>query len=418
MHFRPKVVFLGGIESGKTSTILSLWNNSIIDYDASDGVHTFFVKEALPGREIVDFDAIELPRINYTSSKWIERPHIKETLEMADIIVYVITCDEISIASRKQYMDNVLSSLNLKPNVVIIIALGQADWVLTPNSARNFEVSKSKEISLTAVSDIIKKSNLFYSEFASLAKYDSTFSIESVIPYSNTLEWNIDELRYSIWNGIVLSMNENAFNDTLPTLVLSGKTGCGKTSTINILWDKNLATNKAVSCTKFPAVMHIEEQFAGKTIAFNLVDLPGIAESMAANAAYQKFYQKYISKATVLVCLSQADRRAYKQDQLFYSTLIKTGILRPNQNIILGINQADLLFKSEENVNGIDLNTINNDNQILIEKANDYFDCVFKDVFSDFPRVTIDSVVIYSVQQNWHLEVLKQKIYNLLQYGI
>lgn len=68
--------------------------------------------------------------------------------------------------------------------------------------------------------------------------------------------------------------------------------------------------------------------------------------------------------------------------------------------------------------NGIDLNTINNDNQILIEKANDYFDCVFKDVFSDFPRVTIDSVVIYSVQQNWHLEVLKQKIYNLLQYGI
>ena len=414
MTYKPKIVFVGGIESGKSTTILSLWEDNIIDYCAGDGIHSFRVSEMLVGRENVEFDVIELPRINYTSTKWIEKPGIASTLESADVIVYVITCDEVSISSRKQYIDTVFSSLKLKQDVVIIIALGQADWVLTPNVARSFEVSKSKQVGLPAVASIIKKTNLIYSEFASFSDYDATFSVDSVIPYSNVLNWNIDELKYQIWNGIVLSMNNLVFDEGLPTLVLSGKTGCGKTSTINLLWDKDLATNKAVSCTKFPAVMRIQDVYNGVTVSFNLVDLPGIAESMAANAVYQKFYRKFIAKASVLVCLSQADRRAYKQDQLFYSSLIKGGILQPSQNIILGINQADLLFKSAEHLNGIDLNTIADDDRIITEKTMDYYDCVFREVFADFPRVTQDSVVIYSVLQNWHMDKLKDKIYKLL----
>ena len=414
MNFRPKIVFIGGIESGKTSTILSLWEDNITDYKAEAGIHTFRVSEMLVGREDVEFDVIELPRINYTSSKWIEKPGVANILESADVIVYVITCDEVSVSSRKQYLDTVFSSLKLKQDVVIIIALGQADWVLTPNVARNFEVSKSRQVGLPSVSAIIKKVCLIYSEFISISDYDETFSIDSVIPYSNSLNWNIDELKYQIWNGIVLSMNNYVFDETIPTLVLSGKTGCGKTSTINSLWGKELATDKAVSCTKFPAVMRIQDVHEGESISFNLVDLPGIAESMAANAVYQKFYKKFISRASVLVCLSQADRRAYKQDQLFYSSLIKGGFLRPCQNIILGINQADLLFKSVDNLNGVDLRTVSENDRIIIEKTTDYYDCVFREVFAEFPQVSQNSVVIYSVLQNWHMDKLKEKIYKLL----
>lgn len=414
MSFRPKVVFIGGIESGKTMTIQSLWEDRIVDYETGDGIHTFRVSEILVGREDVEFDVIELPRINYTSSKWIEKPRIKDTLESADVIVYVITCDEVSISSRKQYIDDVFCSIRLKKDVVIIIAFGQADWILTPNVARNFEVSKSRQVGLSSVSSIIKKTNLLFTEFSSISEYDSTFSVDSVIPYSNVLDWNLDELKYQIWNGIVLSMNNLVFDESIPTLVLSGKTGCGKTSTINLLWDKDLATNKAVSCTKFPAVMHIKDVYHGKQISFNLVDLPGIAESMAANSTYQKFYRRFISKASVLLCLSQADRRAYKQDQLFYSSLIKGGFLQPRQNIILGINQADLLFKSAEHLNGVDLSTIPEDDRIITDKTMDYYDCVFKEVFADFAKVSVDSVVIYSVLQNWHMDMLKDKIYNLL----
>ena len=413
MNEKTKVVFLGGIESGKTSTIESLWQENVLGYQEDRGTYTFQISENLIGRENVEFEVVELPRINYTSDKWIEKANIVSSIESADVLVYLITFDEISISSRRNYIESIFKSLHLKEDVVIVIAYGMADWVLTPNTARNFGVSKSKQISLNSISSVIEKLNLLYLEFECFKQFDSTFSVSSIVPYSNVLNWNIDELKYQIWNGIVVSMNNKVFDDSLPTLVMSGKTGCGKTSTINVLWNKDLATDRAVSCTKFPAVMHIEDEFEGKHIAFNLVDLPGIGESMEANSIYHNFYYKFIAKASVLVCLSQADRRAYKQDQVFYADLIKNKILKPEQNIIMGINQADLLFKDAENPSGIDLNKIPEGDTRLKEKTDDYYECVFKEVFSDFPKLNEDSVVIYSVFQKWNLNHLKQTIYNL-----
>lgn len=255
---------------------------------------------------------------------------------------------------------------------------------------------------------------MVYSVFEDLNSYDKTFSPASVVPISYPLMWNIDNLKYQIWNGIVMSMNDYVYDQSLPTLVLAGKTGCGKTSTINALWDKNLAVDRAVSCTKFPAVMHIEDTYNGETIKFNLVDLPGIAESLDANTLYKSFYYKYIKDAKVLICLSQADRRAYKQDELFYIDLINNKILRKEQNVILGINQADLLFKSSDNLDGIDLHTITEEDTLVQEKVGDYYNGIFKHIFKDFPKVDIDSVHIYSVMQLWNVESLRVKIYKLL----
>ena len=160
--------------------------------------------------------------------------------------------------------------------------------------------------------------------------------------------------------------------------------------------------------------MHIEDFANGKHVSFNLVDLPGIAESVEANAIYRNFYYKYIKKANLLLCLTQADRRAYKQDELFYQELISNGILTNQQNIILGINQADLLFKTEDTPSGVDMNTITNDNIILQEKINDLYNGIFKDVFKNFDNVSIDSVAVFSVLHKWNLRELKNKIYSFI----
>lgn len=412
MSTKPKVVFIGGIESGKTTTIQSLWGENVTDYQLKSGVYTFNVSEMLIGREVVDFDVIELPRVNYTSSEWIDRPGVKEALGTADVIVVIVTCDDALINVRKQYLEKVLSSVQLQKDVVITIGYGMSDWILTPVAARNLDTSKAKQASLNSVSNLMQKSNMVCNEFSGFTKFDSTFSVDSVVPYSNHLNWNIDILKYQIWNGLVLAMNNKVYDDTLPTLVLSGKTGCGKTSTINALWNLDLAVGRVVSCTKFPAVMRIEDEFDGKKVSFNLVDLPGIGESMEANSIYRKFYYKYIDKANVLLCLSQADRRAYKQDQLFYLELILSGVLKPHQNIILGINQADLLFKDKEHPDGIDLHTIDSNNNLIFEKCKDYYACISK-VFESFDKVSENSVAIYSVLQQWNLESLRKKIYKL-----
>lgn len=410
---KPNVTIIGGIETGKTSTIQMLWENNVIDYDCCEGIHCFSIQEMLEGRGFVDFDVYELPRINYTSNDWITKPGIQKSLEQSDVIVYVLTCDEVSIASRRTYMENLFNTITLKKDVVFLIAYGMADWVLFPEAAKNFEIPECTEVNLSAVSNLLKKVSLVNSEFAGFTKYDKTFSVASIIPYSNVVDWNLDELKHQIWNGVVVGLNELVFDESIPTVILSGKTGCGKTSTINALWGTSLATNRTASCTKFPAVMHIEDEHNGNKVALNLVDLPGIAESMEANSLYRYFYYKYINKASLVLCLTQADRRAYKQDQLFYSDLIANNILRQNQQVLLGINQADLLFKSAENLDGIDLHTISNDDEIIVSKINDFYENIFSHVFESFDNVTKESVAIYSVYQKWNLDTLKNKLYSL-----
>ena len=410
---KPNVVIIGGIETGKTSTIQMLWEESVTSYNLENGIHEFGISEMLEGRDIVDFNVYELPRINYTSSEWINKEGVRECLESTDVILYILTCDEVAISSRRTYIEQMFDHINLKKDVVFLIGFGMADWLLFPKSAQAFTETEQQP-ELSAVSVLLKTVNLVHSEFSMFSKYDGTFNVASIIPYSNYLEWNLDELKHQIWNGLVLNINNQIFDDSIPTIVLSGKTGCGKTSTINALWDKNLATNRVASCTKFPAVMRITDNFNGKEIEFNLVDLPGIAESLEANSLYRDFYYQFINKASLLLCLTQADRRAYKQDQLFYTELISKDILRKNQKVVLGINQADLLFKDSEHLDGVDLATIESTNPILVDKIEDLYENIFADIFTDFDNVTKDSVAIYSVLQNWNLDNLKNKLYSLI----
>jgi predicted GTPase len=135
---------------------------------------------------------------------------------------------------------------------------------------------------------------------------------------------------------------------------------------------------------------------------------------MEANSLYRYFYYKYINKASLVLCLTQADRRAYKQDQLFYADLIANNILRQNQKVVLGINQADLLFKSADNMDGIDLHSISNDDEIIVSKINDFYNNIFSQIFMSFDNVTKESVAIYSVYQKWNLDILKNKLYALI----
>lgn len=412
----PKVVVIGGREVGKTSTIQMTWADEIQEFEmGSNGEGFYNVVEMIPGREIMEYEIIELPRIRYTYDDSSNPSEIITShLSNADVILILCPVNDLAINSHASYLMTLFNCVKLKRNVIILVGLTKSDIIITPNAAKDNRVDINEKVEFSYISSMISKVATTHCAFSNLVKFDKTFSSESIIPFSNAIQWNFDNLKYNIWNGIVLGMNEYVYDKNLPTVVLSGKTGCGKTSTINTLWNKKLAVDRAVSCTKFPAVMRISDIFNGKRIYFNLVDLPGIAESVEANSVYKNFYSNYISRANVLICLTQADRRAYKQDELFYKELIANNILCQNQNIILGINQADLLFKTENTPSGIDLNAIANDDTIINEKIGDLYNGIFKDIFSDFGKVTIDSVVIYSVLKNWRVEDLKKKIYSFL----
>ena len=296
---------------------------------------------------------------------------------------------------------------DLYNNQHIVVCLGKSDSLLY-NEDQGY-------IDMNGISSLLKKQSSLYLQLEKTIHKD-VFDIESIVPVSIYMDWNLSSLKEKLWEGIISKMNDLVFDSQLPTVVIAGKRGCGKSSTLNELWNLNLPTNKAVACTKYPMVIHVEGTHANKEFKFNIVDLPGIAESLDADMQYTSFYEKYIDKASLLICLSQADTRAYTQDELFYRSLMNNGILTDRTRLILGVNQIDLLFKSVENLNGIDLNSITTDHPLIQAKIEDFYGRVYSKIFNQIQCVSINDVCTFSAYKKWNLHALQnmiiERIYN------
>ena len=77
--------------------------------------------------------------------------------------------------SHKQYIKELFSFVQLKPNSSIIIAASMSDKVLTPIVASKYQVAKTKKIGLTAVTNVLKRKDMFFSVFEDFKDYDKTF---------------------------------------------------------------------------------------------------------------------------------------------------------------------------------------------------------------------------------------------------
>ena len=69
------------------------------------------------------------------------------------------------------------------------------------------------------------------------------------------------------------------------------------------------------------------------------------------------------------------------------------------------------MFNSDKHLEGIDLSEITDDDPLIKEKINDYYDSVFSLIFKSIENVNRDSVVVYSNLQNWNLDKLSNKIF-------
>jgi len=91
-------------------------------------------------------------------------------------------------------------------------------------------------------------------------------------------------------------------NNDLFTIVFFGKTGTGKSSTLNSLFKTNFETDVSVSCTKEPQteIIHCEN---AKNYYVRIVDMPGIGEDLIKDEEYLTYYQSWLPKANVVVWL-------------------------------------------------------------------------------------------------------------------
>ena len=391
----PNVVFIGAKETGKTTTIEKIWHTNSM---------SFQVQENIEGRGMVAYNVTELPFISFSIEKeinsWIAQQENYDQLRNADVLVFLLPIDNITFSRKAKFIKQLQEADAIKGTVSIIIGLSQVENFVNIDEFRGTNI-----ISLDDCGNIIERKTVLFKEFGRYLE-GVDFDISNVIPFSYLMEWQLSNLKSAIVEGVIRRHNELVYDVSSPTVVFLGKTGCGKSSTINTLCGTDLPVDGAV--------INKEIIHDGIVKRLNIIDLPGIAENLEANIIYADYYNKYIKKADMIVCLSQANTRAYKQDEDFYKELIDSGIIGSNSYITLGINKIDLIFKSDKHLSGIDLSSITDEDLLIKDKIDDYYDRILSNIFGKIPSVSRDSVVVYSNLQQWNIDKLAHKIFSNL----
>jgi uncharacterized protein len=194
--------------------------------------------------------------------------------------------------------------------------------------------------------------------------------------------------------------------------VFFGKTGAGKSSTLNKLFSLDLATDNAVACTKIAqeVLLPNSEYLNSFTQQVTIVDMPGIGESLDADEQYLPFYETWIKQAHCLVWVTQADTRAYKRDQIFLEKLLH--LFPKDLYFIIALNKIDCLGV-DEGEQGFNLDTQSPSiaqYQQIPEKIDDVYE-IFKEVIGTRVIFRKDNIIPYTACYGWNLNNLKLNIF-------
>lgn len=121
-----------------------------------------------------------------------------------------------------------------------------------------------------------------------------------------------------------------------PVIGIMGKTGVGKSSLCNALFQQPLSpVSNVAGCTRQPLRFTLEA--GGRCMT--LVDLPGAGESQQRDREYRQLYSDLLPELDLILWVMKADDRACTTDESFHHFLLKCGV-SPG-SIVFVINQAD-----------------------------------------------------------------------------
>jgi hypothetical protein len=195
------------------------------------------------------------------------------------------------------------------------------------------------------------------------------------------------------------------------TVVFFGKTGAGKSSTLNKMFGLELNTDAAIACTKIPEPIVVSRS-THKNLPLEqirVVDMPGIGESVEADKVYTPFYEKWIPLADSLVWVTQADTRAYKRDQIFLTSLLP--LFHSSLFLTIALNKVDCLGV-DEGQQGFDIH-LHQPSEVqlkLLPEKIENIHSIFNEVIEERFSFTKTDVLPYSAFYNWGMQNLMTRI--------
>ncbi|WP_272662122.1 GTPase family protein, partial [Providencia sp. PROV175] len=121
------------------------------------------------------------------------------------------------------------------------------------------------------------------------------------------------------------------------TIGLMGKTGVGKSSLINALFQSTLSpVNNVSGCTR--QAQRFSMKMNNHTLTF--IDLPGVGESLERDKEYHQLYRNLLPELDLIIWVLKADDRAWSSDEQCYRFLTEQCGYQPKRFLFV-LNQAD-----------------------------------------------------------------------------
>lgn len=177
-----------------------------------------------------------------------------------------------------------------------------------------------------------------------------------------------------------------------PTIAIIGKTGVGKSSTINSLFSTNLGVSHFEACTQKATPVTVTNG-KGEIVIY---DMPGLGEDEDKDKEHKLEYEKILPQCDVVLwIMNVADREMSSQQGYIREVMVYL-----EGRIVICANKADNVHPQDWNTT---YNLPSDEQHIYLEKR---IDNIRKGIIKVVPQLSEELIVYYSATKRYKLDAL------------